>query len=98
MTEAPIHFMIDLTLYPTSENGRQEPIARDGFATPCKLTSDGDMLYDCRLRLFGHIMFPGETKRVGIRFLWDEHAPLFRAARKFYLWDSRIYGEAKLVG
>lgn len=97
MTEAPIHFMIDLTLYPTSEGGRREAIARDNFATPCKLTSEDDMLYDCRLRLFGQVILPGETKRVGIRFLWDEHAPLFREARKFYLSDSRIYGVAELV-
>lgn len=90
------HFDVDLTLYATKDGGRREPIAREGFACPCKLTKESDEISDCRLILKGVVISPGETKRVGIRFMRDEMASLFQSAAKFYLWDGRIIGEAKV--
>ena len=43
-------------------------------------------------------MSPGETRRVGISFMSGEKAAqLFRTARKFYLWEMRIVGEAIVI-
>jgi hypothetical protein len=93
ITLAP-HFNIDLTLYPTEAGGRHEPIAREGFACPCKLTKKSSEISDCRLILNGVVISPGETKHVGIRFMRDEMASIFQSAGSFYLWDGRIIGEA----
>lgn len=91
------HFIVDLTLYPTAQGGRKEPISREGFGCPCKLDQKSDYVADCRLFLNGQSISPGETKRVGIRFSYGEVVPIFRSAAKFYLWDSRIIGEARVV-
>jgi hypothetical protein len=62
-------FMVDLTLYPTDQGGRREPITREGFGCPCKLLDEkNNNISDCRLILSGESIAPGETKRVGIRF------------------------------
>lgn len=86
--------MIDITLYPTEQGGRRDPIAREGFGCPCKLHKTSDTIVDCRLILDGQQVAPGETKRIGIRFSSDEVAALFHSAEKFYFWDGRIIGEA----
>ena len=91
------HFTIDLTLYPTDQGGRKEPISREGFGCPCKLDQKSDYVADCRLFLNGQSIAPGETKRVGIRFSYDRVVPIFRSAARFYLWDGRIIGEARGV-
>lgn len=91
------HFMVDLTLYSPEMGGRKDPITREGFGCPCKLDEDGDTFADCRLFLNGQEIRPGETKRVGILFSFEPAASIFRAARKFYLWDGRIIGEAVVV-
>ncbi len=91
------HFMIDLTLYPPEKGGRKEPITREGFGCPCRLGETDDTFADCRLYLSGQQILPSETKRVGIRFSYEPAVTLFRTARKFYLWDGRIIGEAVAV-
>jgi hypothetical protein len=92
------HFTVDLTLYLPERGGRKEPIAREGFGCPCRLDKTSDTFADCRLFLSGQEIAPGETKRVGVRFLVEPAAVLFRTAGKFYLWDGRIIGEAVVVG
>ena len=91
------HFTVDVTLYPTEEGGRREPIAREGFGCPCKLEEKSDWVADCRLYLGGQQIAPGETKRVGIRFSYEPAASIFRSAKTFYLWDGRIIGKANVV-
>jgi len=76
--------------------GRNEPISREGFGCPCKLEKEGSTYPDCRLFLNGQQIRPGETKRVWIRFSFEPAAQQFRNAGKFYLWDGRLIGEAKV--
>jgi hypothetical protein len=88
----------DVTLYPTSQGGKKIPIGPDWFGCPCMVGKDSSDAWDCRLLLDGRSMSPGETRRVGISFLSGEKAAqAFRAAGKFYLWESRIIGEAIVV-
>ena len=97
MTVRKPHFMIDVTLYEADQGGRRQPIAREGFSCPCKLEVSSDTIVDCRLILHGQQIAPGETKRVGIRFLHDASACLFQSAGHFYFWDRRIIGEATVA-
>lgn len=46
----------------------------------------------------GDIVFePGTTRRIGFVFLWPESLEQAKKAGKFYLWDGRFIGEAKIV-
>ena len=88
----------DVTLYPTSQGGLKGPTPTEWFGCPCMVDEDGSRGWDCRLLLDGRSMSPGETRRVGISFLSGEKAAqLFRIARKFYLWEMRIIGEAIVI-
>jgi hypothetical protein len=43
-------------------------------------------------------MSPGETRRVGYVFLSGNEAVTYlRSVNKFYIWEGRIVGEAKIV-
>lgn len=97
MTALKPHFMIDVTLYGEDRGGRREPIAREGFACPCKIEASSNTIADCRLVLDGQQIAPGETKRVGICFLHEASASLFQSAGHFYFWDGRIIGEATVT-
>jgi hypothetical protein len=88
---------VDVTLYPTAEGGRHHPILGAWFSCPCKLRKDDFDARDCRLLLNGQTMSPGETRRLGIKFLSDDSAPIFRDAGRFYLWEGKIIGEAVVV-
>jgi hypothetical protein len=85
---------VDVTLYPTAEGGRNHSIVGLWFGCPCKLRKDDFEARDCRLLLNGQTMSPGETRRLGIKFLSDDSAPIFRDAGRFYLWEGKIIGEA----
>lgn len=89
--------IVDLSLYPTSEGGRGLPIMGEWFAFPCKFRKEDFEARDCRILLSGKSIAPGETARVGVKFLSPDSATLFRAAGKFYLWEGGIVGEATVV-
>jgi len=43
-------------------------------------------------------MYPGESRRVGYLFLSGQEAvDYLRRADKFYLWEGRIIGEARII-
>ena len=43
-------------------------------------------------------MKPGEARRVEVVFVTpDQAVPAFRKSVKFFLWEGRLIGEAKLV-
>jgi hypothetical protein len=88
---------VDVTLYPVAEGGRDHPIVGAWFSCPCKLRQNDFEARDCRLLLNGQAMSPGETRRLGIKFLSDDSAPIFRAAGRFYLWEGKIIGEAVVI-
>jgi len=89
--------IVDLKLYPTSEGGRRGPIMGKWFGCPCKFRKEDFEARDCRVLLDGSSIAPGESARVGMIFLSTDSAALFRAAGKFYLWESGIIGEAVVV-
>jgi hypothetical protein len=89
--------IVDVTLYSMTEGGRHHPIVGEWFGCPCKLRKDDFDARDCRLLLNGQPMSPGETRRLGIKFLSDDSAPIFRDAGRFYLWEGKIIGEAVVV-
>jgi hypothetical protein len=47
--------------------------------------------------LDGKTLAPGETLLLEVQFLSPEIAPAFRSAKKFYLWEGRIIGEAAAI-
>jgi hypothetical protein len=90
--------LADVTLYPTAQGGRKGPTPPNWFGCPCKAAKDHSQAWDCRLLLEGTSMKPGETRRVEVVFLTpDQAVPAFRKSGKFFLWDGRLIGEAKLV-
>jgi len=94
MKEITPHFVAEITLYPSNQGGRQAPIIGNRFGCPCKFHERDFSAWDCRILTRGERFSPGETKRFGIVFLCPEAAPMFQAAKKFYLWKGRIIGEA----
>jgi hypothetical protein len=98
MAELTPHFMADITLYPSDRGGRKSPIVGDWFGCPCKFHESDFSAWDCRILTGGTRFSPGETKRFGIAFLTPEAAPMFRKVRKFFLWEGKIIGEARVAG
>jgi hypothetical protein len=47
--------------------------------------------------LDGEPILLGQPRRLGFVFLSSDSADVFRAARKFYLWEGKIIGEAVVV-
>jgi hypothetical protein len=92
-----LDLIVDVKLYSVTEGGRHHPIVGEWFSCPCKLGKNDFEARDCRLLLNGLTMSPGETRRLGIKFLSDDSAPIFRDAGKFYLWEGKIIGEAVVV-
>jgi len=98
MKDVSPDFIAEITLYPTSKGGRQQPIVGEWFGCPCKFDKDDFSAWDCRILTRGERFAPGETKEFGITFLTPEAAVLFRVVRKFYLWEGGIIGEAAACG
>lgn len=86
--------MVDVSLYPTAQGGRQGPVWGDTYGCPCKFDPKDFSGWDCRLLLRGEQLVPGQTKRFGIVFLTPQVAPVFQHVKKFYLWEGGIIGEA----
>jgi hypothetical protein len=101
MTERSPDVIADVFLYLTKEGGRENPLRGDltkWYGCPCKMQKDDYNAYDCRIFIDGLIIQPGETHRLGMTFLSPEQAlPLFHKSARFYLWEGRIIGEARIV-
>lgn len=101
-------FVADLTLYATQDGGRKQPLYL-GFCCPCFLdnidlkpglegaTTNPPAYSACPL-LGEEPIQPGESRRVGFVTLSPESAEVLATAGRFYLWDGRYIGEAKVVG
>ena len=85
----------EVTLYPTG--GRRGPIIGPKYGCPCKLAKDAPDARDCRILLEGKPLLLGTPRKVGFVFLSRDSADIFKAARRFYLWEGGIIGEATVV-
>jgi hypothetical protein len=94
------HLVVDLVLYPTEAGGKSLPIGL-GWGSPCTIQSEegsGWVGYDGWPLLIDGPMSPGETRRVGYFFLSGQEAVNYLSkAEKFYIWEGRIVGEARIV-
>lgn len=87
-------FIAKITLYSTEKGGRQSPLIGEQFGCLCKFDEKDFSAWDCRILVGGERFYPGETKNFGIKFMTPEAGALFRVVKKFYLWESKIIGEA----
>jgi hypothetical protein len=94
------HLVVDLTLYPTEAGGKSLP-TRLGWGSLCTIQSEegsGWVGYDGWPLLIDGPMSRGETRRVGYFFIGGEEAVnYFSSAEKFYIWEGRIVGQARIV-
>jgi hypothetical protein len=94
------HLMVDLTLYPTEAGGKSLPISL-GWGSLCTLQSEkgsGWGGHDGWPLLIDGPMSPGEMRRVGYFFLGGQEAVNYLSGfEKFYIWEGRIVGEARIV-
>jgi hypothetical protein len=71
------------------------------MGSPCTIQSDkglGWVGYDGWPLLIDGPMSPGETRRVGYFFISGQEAVNYlSSAEKFYIWEGRIVGEARIV-
>jgi hypothetical protein len=92
--------VVNLKLYATEFGGKKVPIGL-GWGSPCTVQSEqgaGWVGYDGWLLLLEGPMSPGESRRVGYVFTsGQEVVEYLRSADKFYVWEGRIIGEAKIV-
>jgi hypothetical protein len=93
---------VDLYLYPTEQGGRKS--AARGSYRPIgflrkdpKLGVDGDQAYGIFFQLGDTLIAPGETKRVSCFFIYGPSFDVFMNAKKFYILEGRLVGEAALV-
>jgi len=86
----------DLYLYGEADGGKAMPICI-GFGCPCcadKSLSEGWDGYP----LLEREMTPGERRRVGFVFMSGEDAVnALTTSDRFYLWEGKIIGEARIV-
>lgn len=90
--------IVEVFLYPVG--GRDGPVfsVRGAhYGCVCKLTRNSPEGRDCRMLLDGEPILLGQPRRLGFVFLSSDSADVFRAARKFYLWEGKIIGEAVVV-
>lgn len=92
--------IVDLTLYPSERGGPSFPKML-GWSSPCTIQherGDGWVGYDGWPLLGDEPISPGETRRVGYVFLSGQEVVNYqKAADRFYIWEGRIIGEAKIV-
>jgi len=107
MRELTPAFVADLVLYASEDGGRKQP-AYLGFCCPCFLQKielkaglegwkTNPTAYDACPLLGDKPMQPGETRRVGFVTLSPESADVLASSGRFYLWDGRFIGEARVV-
>lgn len=88
--------LADLSFYPTSVGGRNNP-ALTGYRCPCSASPKSGPFFDARFNLGEAQMRPGERRRVGISFLSALGEEMAKRAGTIYLWEGRFVGEASLV-
>jgi len=87
----------DVRLYTSKEGGRRSAIVRE-YRCPCFLSMDPQQGgWDARIQLGDEPFEPGTERRVGFVFLSPEGADAMRSAGRFYLWEGRFVGEAKVI-
>ncbi len=91
------HLTIDLVLYPTDQGGRAiEAVPGWGFV--CVQDEATRAGWDGWPLLGKRSIRPGESRRVGLFLLsGDEAASSLRSARRFFIWEGRVVGEATVV-
>ena len=96
-TKAP-QLMADLYLYSSSEGGRQSPVSL-GWGCPCCRTKEPPFEgWDAWPLLLDGPLSPGGRARVGFVFLSGEEAvAALKSAEVFYLVESGVIGEARIV-
>lgn len=83
-----------VTLYPTEAGGKTLPVP-SGYGCPCMVSKAKPWSgWDARLVFQGEPIRPGQQRRVGFAFLTHEGAQTIREARRFFLWEGRVVGEA----
>ena len=86
----------DLYLYPTDAGGKANPIQL-GYGCPCSASKDTREAWDGCPLIDGQ-MRPGERRQVGFVFLSGRDAvEALAAGDRFYLWEGRFIGEARIV-
>lgn len=88
----------EVTLY-SSENGGRKSTAFPGWGCPCCVTREDPIVgYDGWPLLGDTRIEPGDRRVLGFVFLSGESAAnIMRSAGKFYLWEGRFIGEAKIL-
>lgn len=89
----------DVLMYETANGGRESE-ALPGWACPVMVSKVEPLVgFDALPLLRDEPLRPGEKRRLGFVFLSpDEALPVMRQAARFYLWEGRFVGEAKVVG
>ena len=92
------HLIADVQMYETNEDGRKHP-ALPGWACPIMISKDQPLEgWDAFLLLRDQPISPGESRRLGIHFVFGEAgATAVRKAGKFYLWEGGFVGEGIVV-
>jgi hypothetical protein len=92
--------LANVTFYASGTGGRIGPIIRNPFGCPCKLNPADPNAWDCRFTFHGSLPISlGSTRRAALEFLSGKEAEVvFEAAKRFYLWERGIIGEATIIG
>lgn len=96
--EGAPELVADVRMYETSEGGRAGP-APPGWGCPVMVsTAEPLQGWDAIPLLHDQPLCPGESRRVGFVFLTPEEAlPAINEAGRFYLWEGRFIGEARVI-
>jgi len=97
LKSAKPELIAELFLYEAEKGGRRDSI-KTGFGCPCSVAKDLKEGWDGYVLLGDEELRPGERREVGFVFLsGDQAVSKLRSAGKFYLWDGRFIGEAKVL-
>lgn len=87
----------EVRFYPTSESGRKSPVP-NGYGCPCILNPELPEGNDARFLFANDWVELGETVTAKLCFmLGHEVAGKYIQARRFYLWEGKVIGEATVV-
>ncbi len=94
---AKAQLMADVRLYRT-EDGGKSLTAHLGWGCTCMMSNTPPWTgWDAWPLLGNDPLNPGDERRLGFVFLSLEGLEAIRSARKFYLWEGRIIGEAEVI-
>lgn len=95
-TKSP-DLIAEVWLYPADKGGRSIPVLR-GYGCPILTDKERNQGWDVRMQLGDEPFEPGTKRMVGLVFLSREGLSEVQKAGRFYLYESRFIGEAKVVG